>query len=816
MADRLLDLLLKDGAVSEEGAQRALDRQQEAGGALDTALLEVGGVDADVLEGYLARAAGLPPAPATAWTEIDARARRVFPAKVAERHAVVPFSLEGRELSVVAAYPPDLGLLDEISFMLSLHLRPHVAPEWRIRALVQHVYGTAMPRRLAAVADALRDSRAAPGPGPADEEAGEGEGPGRAGGPPDGAEGGSGAGAAQAPEDGEAAADGEIPELEEDVAAALPAAGRDPEREGVRVPAAGPAPPARLPGALEEPEREGDLPADGAPGVPEPDVELVEEAPAGAPPPPPPAPPAPPRLAAGTPWPAPRAPAPPRPRAAPAPAGAPGPGWTLGEARAALASARDRDEVIVAALRYARDFFDYAAMFAVTRDALYGHEALGREEGAREECRRVAAELSDPGFFRIPIETRGPYLGPPPLDPATAAILSGLRRATPRTVLLHPIFVRDRAVGVIYADNGEAPVSARRLGDLFLVLGSLGAALERILRERKLHPPGGLDEEAWSVTEPARVADDALPVAVDVDLGDYEVAPAGEALASPRALDLPAAVEALARSARGSAERSALVAALAQRGAEAAALLAARLPGPVEVPAGLGEATPVQEQGPVLAALAALGPAAAAPLAGALSDPDPDRRRYAALLLGAIGDAATLPSLAVRVFDEDPRVAAAAREALGAARGRPEARPVAEGLRRELGSGKAARAAQAARALARLGDAEAVPALVGLLEAGGELGAAAADALSRITLQRLGSDPARWLAWWQARRGTPRSRWLLEALTSPDREARQAAADELRQAGAPPVPYFADAPAPERERAARAWADWLQRSGRPA
>jgi HEAT repeat protein len=490
-----------------------------------------------------------------------------------------------------------------------------------------------------------------------------------------------------------------------------------------------------------------------------------------------------------------------------------GPGWTVAGARAALASARDRDEVIAATIRYARDFFEYAAMFAVTRDALYGYDAMGREEGAREECRGVAVELADPGFFRTPIETRGPYLGPPSLDPVTASILAGLRRGTPRTVLLHPVFVRDRAVAVLYADNGDAPVSARRLGDLFLVLGSLGSALERVIRERKLHPPPGPGEEGWKVTEPGRIEEEPLPVSVDVDLGDYEVAPIAEALSSPRAIDVATLVQRLARSSRGSAERASLVSMLAQRGAEAAAALGARMPGPVEVPDELAEATPVQEHGPVLAALAALGQASTRPLLAALSDPDADRRRYAVLLLGGRGDPTVLPSLAVRAFDEDARVAAAAREALAAAKGQPELRPVIDGLRRELASGKPTRAAHAARALARLGDVESVPPLVQLLESGGELGGAALEALSRLTLQRLGSDPARWLAWWQQHRGSPRSRWLLEALTSPDRDARQAASEELRQAGSPPVPYFADAPAPERERAARAWAEWWHREG---
>ena len=88
----------------------------------------------------------------SAWGAGDARARRVFPSRVAERHGLAPFALDGRELSLVATYPVDLGLLDEISFMLSLHLTAHVGPEWRVRELIHRVYGSPLPPRLAALA----------------------------------------------------------------------------------------------------------------------------------------------------------------------------------------------------------------------------------------------------------------------------------------------------------------------------------------------------------------------------------------------------------------------------------------------------------------------------------------------------------------------------------------------------------------------------------------------------------------------------------------------------------------------------------------
>src|SRR5512138_3443444 len=149
---------------------RALVRQPVAGGALDTALLELGCVAEEVLVDALSRASGLPAAPPGALEVADARARRVFPSRVAERHGLAPFALDERELSLVAVHPVDLGLLDEISFMLSLHLSAHVAPEWRVRALIHQLYGTPLPSRLAAPAVGGADALAAavaPGSEPA-------------------------------------------------------------------------------------------------------------------------------------------------------------------------------------------------------------------------------------------------------------------------------------------------------------------------------------------------------------------------------------------------------------------------------------------------------------------------------------------------------------------------------------------------------------------------------------------------------------------------------------------------------------------------
>ncbi len=703
MPKELAALLVEDGAVPADVLERALARQREAGGALDTALLEEGAIGEDALVGYLARAAELPAAPDTAWSGNDARARRVFPSRVAERHGLAPFELEGRELSLVATYPVDVGLLDEISFMLSLNLTAHVGPEWRVRELIHRLYGAPLPPRLAALAVAA-------GAAPPTPEAGH---------PPE-------------------------PQQPRPEAPPLAAGFARDESEPLEPLAAA------LAEALESVEEfafeDAAEPEHGAEG--EPDGGDAEE----------------------------------EPPAAPADRTAP-PRWTLEDARAALGAAKHRDEVVLAAVRYARDFFEFAAMFAVARDAVAGHDALGPEE-ARDRARAVAIWSSDPGIFKTVIETRSPFLGPvAPGAAGTDAVLHALGR-DPRTVLLYPVLLRDRPVCILYADNGEAPVSARRLADLLLLLSSVGAAFERIIRVQKKRrrrrapaeaPTAEVAPPAAAVPEPEPSAPPAPPPAEE----PAPPPPEPPASAGERAKAAAPPVEPAAGSGADDAPRLPPSPAAESLAALEAEFFGSEAPSTVEPPESHAAAPPAR-------------PAAAPPVA---TPPEP-------------------ATLADRALESDPVVAAAACAALGNRRRDPAIRSASEKLRRALLSGISGRATRAARALGALRDSEAIPLLIQVLETSEpETARAAADALAGITLQRLGPDARRWLAWWKENRGRGRAEWLFSGLTSPDRETRVAASVELSFAAPPPVAYAADMPAAEREKAAHAWAGWWARSG---
>jgi hypothetical protein len=921
--------------VSPDDLQRAQARRKEAGGTLDTALLELGYLPENRLVAALGRASDLPAAPLSAYEQIDARARRVFPSKVAERHGLAPFALEGRELSLVATCPVDLGLLDEVSFMLSLHLTPHVGPEWRVRTLIQRLYGGPLPPRLARLGEQSAQRGTSPGvvaavapePPPGEAEAA-----------PAGAQAGIYLGSAMP------AISAFEPEPDAPQPTRPPSgfAGFSNDRGEPIEPLA-----AALSEALDafdagwaEPSRATAAPAAGL------QVEPPIPAEAAAPPPPP-------ELD----------------RSAP-------PGWTLEQARAELARARTRDEIVVTTLRYARDFFQFTALFAVTRDAVAGHDGLGPEGDARDLVRTVAIYAEDPGMFRTAIETMAPYLGK--ADRAAAgnqAVLDALGRGTPRTMLVTPILLRHRPVCLLYGDNGPAPVKARRLGDLLLFCSTVGAAFERIIVSKKGERPAAVEpvvapvvapavepppppvapaetpaaeqpplpeepveapvaeppppeeqqpgmtaawpeaqgseapppaqgfftraEPAWrgptvpaepatpseaqfvaaggsldldeffarpaEVAPPAEVpppAETEIPPEIaqafagyspespspdpvmevwplepvppeptQVDLSPPELAPeepaaAAPSPAEPSAAEAPQAdpedvtddpaylVGAFMTTVPGTPAHAELLGQLLTQAVATAPILCDLLPGPIEVPPEALASTPAAVQGPVFEALAAIGQQAVPPLLGVLTDPDPARRRAAAVLLGFIGDPSTLVPLADRCLDPDGAVAEAARDALGAHRGTPAMRPIPERLRRALSGGLGPRAAAAARALASLRDVESIPNLIQALEGTDTATSSAASAaLATITLQRHGTQARKWMLWWKENRGRGRAEWLFGGLTSEAREVRAAAAEELAQVAAPPVNYSPDQTSDEREQAARAWASWFTRSG---
>ncbi|MGC4122582.1 MAG: hypothetical protein QM765_50035 [Myxococcales bacterium] len=123
MSLELAGLFVTSGKVSPSVIDDALRRQVLAGGSFDTALLEAGAAirEADCLR-FLERASALPGIDGPHLFEADPGAAALLPAKLAERHCLLPLRGEGKLLHVAVPFPISKTMLEEIGFLLGREL----------------------------------------------------------------------------------------------------------------------------------------------------------------------------------------------------------------------------------------------------------------------------------------------------------------------------------------------------------------------------------------------------------------------------------------------------------------------------------------------------------------------------------------------------------------------------------------------------------------------------------------------------------------------------------------------------------------------
>jgi hypothetical protein len=143
---------------------------------------------------------------------------------------------------------------------------------------------------------------------------------------------------------------------------------------------------------------------------------------------------------------------------------------------------------------------------------------------------------------------------------------------------------------------------------------------------------------------------------------------------------------------------------------------------------------------------------------------------------------------------------------------RPRVRALADKLTADL-KGAPERAVVAAGALGELRHADAVPALIEVLEGPSAVARTAAQALVDIAQQDFGTSRKKWLAWWEQHKKTHRVTWLLEGLSHRSPEIRFASSEELRLITGEYFGYHFDLPKREREEARERWQQWWYQSG---
>jgi len=157
MAIRLGELLIKENLLTQAQLEEALQAQVIFGGTLGTILIEMGLISENVLAEVLAKLLNIPCLKPNQLENIPDHVINIISTELAEKHKVVPVSVNGKKLTLAMESPHDLKSIDEISFRTGYIIQPILALEVRLIFALENYYGVKRTMRYIAPPKHVRD-----------------------------------------------------------------------------------------------------------------------------------------------------------------------------------------------------------------------------------------------------------------------------------------------------------------------------------------------------------------------------------------------------------------------------------------------------------------------------------------------------------------------------------------------------------------------------------------------------------------------------------------------------------------------------------
>jgi hypothetical protein len=162
---------------------------------------------------------------------------------------------------------------------------------------------------------------------------------------------------------------------------------------------------------------------------------------------------------------------------------------TVEDAQTELEQATERDTIFDLLFEFARQYFDYTAVFVVHGELAEGRDAFG-DGAAREKVARIGVPLDLPSILSAAREKKALLQRVPSPDGLDAVLMSDLGRSGKTVCSVLPVVVRTRVVALLLGDGGETGIEAATLADVEGVVIQATAAFERLIVRRKLKGSG--------------------------------------------------------------------------------------------------------------------------------------------------------------------------------------------------------------------------------------------------------------------------------------------------------------------------------------
>ncbi len=138
--DRLGDLFVREGLITEQQLQEALKEAKETKTRIGYALVKLEFVKEDELTRALAKQFRVPAVDLDK-VKVEEKILKLVPEDVAMKHRVLPLRKVGRTLTVAMANPTDMGALDNLKFITRYEIEPVIVGEYTLQKHLEDYYG---------------------------------------------------------------------------------------------------------------------------------------------------------------------------------------------------------------------------------------------------------------------------------------------------------------------------------------------------------------------------------------------------------------------------------------------------------------------------------------------------------------------------------------------------------------------------------------------------------------------------------------------------------------------------------------------------
>ncbi|HMC53977.1 MAG TPA: ATPase, T2SS/T4P/T4SS family [Gemmatimonadaceae bacterium] len=136
---RIGDLLIREGLITKEQLERALQEQKQSGTRVGYNLVKLGFIPEIELTKTLAKQFKMPAVDLSKF-EVDPKIAKLIPGEMALKNLVLPLKRDGRTLTVAMADPTNMGVVEDLKFITRYDIFPVIAGEFTIRNVLEKIF----------------------------------------------------------------------------------------------------------------------------------------------------------------------------------------------------------------------------------------------------------------------------------------------------------------------------------------------------------------------------------------------------------------------------------------------------------------------------------------------------------------------------------------------------------------------------------------------------------------------------------------------------------------------------------------------------